>query len=258
MYISLDRTVGRSQLGRKGDWGAVESFRSSSRPPKCTSHLGIGLGGHIDAQDTVVDSLSETIQAEVKAIELLGGGINDLNSRMDGFDTKLELLGGGINDLNSRMDGFDTKIDGIRDDIGLVRGGHARNAMRQNLARIAEHFGFRLISPVPQATVIAFSMAAAGQGEASNEVASFGNADMVMNILDAAGKPAYVALEASFTVDANDIRRAVRNAGYLKALTGLPTYAAVAGVQVLPDAQAAVEAGRVLLYEIAARELQSE
>ena len=30
--------------------------------------------------------------------------------------------------IDSRMDGFDSKLDGIRDDIGLVRGGHARNA----------------------------------------------------------------------------------------------------------------------------------
>ena len=67
-----------------------------------------------------------------------------------------------------------------------------------------------------------------------------------------------LALEASYTVASNDIRRAVRNAGYVNALTGLSAYAAVTGVQILPEAQAEIDAGQVLFYQIPAREMQSE
>ena len=38
-------------------------------------------------------------------------------------------------------------------------------------------------------------------------MASFKNADMVMHVLDDKGQPAYVAIEASFTVDSNDVSR---------------------------------------------------
>lgn len=202
-----------------------------------TDELVQALRNQVDAQGVVVDSLANVQETSVEGMNVLGKWMEDLNSRIDGFDGKL---------------------DGIRDDIALVRGGHARNAMRQNLPRIVEQFGFNLISSVPQETVIAFSKAAARQGVASGEAISFGNADMVINVLDAEGKPAYVALEASFTIDSNDVRRAVRNAGYLAEYTGLATYPAVAGVQVLPQAQEAIEAAKALLYEIPARELQSE
>ena len=203
------------------------------------------MGNYIDALWAKVESQDNTIGAVAKAHE----------AEVD----VIKVLGDGIIDLNSSMDGFDAKLDGIRDDIGLVRGGHARNAMRQNLSRIVDHFGFTLISLVPQESVVAFSKAtAADQGIAPSEVESFGNADMVANVLDSEDKPSYLALEASYTVASNDIRRAVRNAGYVNALTGLSAYAAVTGVQVLPEAQAEIDAGQVLFYQIPAREMQSE
>ena len=130
--------------------------------------------------------------------------------------------------------------------------------MLQNLSRITQELGFSLISPVPQDSVIAFSRAAAAQGIAPNEVESFRNADAVLNVLASDSRPGYLAIESSYTVDSNDIRRAVRNAAYLKDLTGLEGYAAVVGVNVLPEAQAEIDAGSVPYYEIQPRELQSE
>ena len=161
-------------------------------------------------------------------------------------------------DLRTSVDGLTARIDGLRDDIALVKGGHARNAMRQNLSRIADEFGLEFISEVPQAAIIGFSKVATAQGEAANEAESFRNADMVINVRDANGQPGYVALEASFTVNGNDVRRSVRNAVYLHQYTGLPCYAAVAGVEVLPDARETIDNGQVWFYRIPARELQSE
>ena len=212
-----------------------------------------------EARDAKVDAIGNYIDSLWAKVESQGNTIGAVAKAHEAEADVINVLGDGIRDLNSRMDGFDAKLDGIRDDIGLVRGGHARNAMRQNLTRIVDHFGFTLISLVPQESVVAFSKAtAADQGIAPSEVESFGNADMVANVLDSEGKPSYLALEASYTVASNDIRRAVRNAGYVNALTGLSAYAAVTGVQVLPEAQAEIDAGQVLFYQIPAREMQSE
>ena len=225
-----------------------------------------------DNNFTFLTSLADNQQSILKLVDaLLDGqksltkGQTNLSRQQASLTQAMENLAAIVGDqgelvdgLETKMDGITAKIDGLRDDIGLVKGGHARNAMRQNLARIADEFGFELISEVPQAAVIGFSKVATAQGEAANEAESFRNADLVMNVRDANGQPGYVALDASFTVADNDIRRAVRNAGYLHQYTGTPCYAAVASVEVLPEAQAEIDAGKVLLYRIPARELQSE
>ena len=41
---------------------------------------------------------------------------------------------------------LETKFDGVRDDLALVKGGHARSAMVHNLPRIADEFGFQFIA----------------------------------------------------------------------------------------------------------------
>ena len=220
----------------------------------------------IDAIGNDIGALRAQVDSQGRQINVLGDRITDLTSRMDGFDRRMDGFGRRMDGFEHRMDGFehrmdgfDRKLDGIRDDIGLIKGGHARNAMRQNLARIVDQFGFKLISPVPQEGVIVWSTAvAADNGSSPGEAESFGNADMIANVLDSEGKPSYLALEASYTVANNDIRRAARNAAYLKTLTGLDAYAGVAGVQVLPEAQARIDDGQVSFYQIQARELQSE
>ena len=201
----------------------------------------------MEGQTRLADQLKDLAEGQ----ERLSNVVLGLAKVVNGLETK-------VDGLADRVDGLETKVDGLTDDIALVRGGHARTAMRQNLYRIADQFGFEFISEVPQAAIIGFSKVATAQGEAANEAESFRNADMVMNVRDAGGQPGYVALEASFTVNSNDVRRAVRNADYLHQYTGLPCYAAVVGVQVLPDAQAEVDDGKARLYRIRARELQSE
>ncbi len=163
-----------------------------------------------------------------------------------------------VGEDRDRTTELETKIDGIRNDLALVRGGHARNVMAQNLPRIADRFAFEFISELPQQAIIAMSKFTTGQGDTQGNAESFSNADMVISVRDDQGKPAYVAMEASFTVDDNDVQRAIRNAGYLHEYTGLPAYPAVVGVHVLDSAQAEVDAKRVLLYQIPAGELQPD
>ena len=215
----------------------------------------------MEGQTRLADRLKDLAEGQERLSNVvlgLANVVNGLESKVDGLSARVDGLESKVDGLATRVDGLETKVDGLTDDIALVRGGHARNAMRQNLYRIADEFGFDFISEVPQAAIIGFSKVATAQGEAANEAESFRNADMVMNVRDADGHPGYVALEASFTVNRNDVRRAVRNADYLHQYTGLPCYAAVAGVQVLPDAQTEVDDGKALLYRIRARELQSE
>lgn len=217
------------------------------------------LRAQVETQGNAIDAVVKSHEAQARQLNVLSDGITGLNSRMDKFDARMDRFESRMDGIDSRMDGFDSKLDGIRDDIGLVRGGHARNAMRQNLGKIVDQFGFKLVSPVPQESVVAWSKAVTSDnGISSGDADSFGNADMIANVLDSDGRPSYLALEASYTVANNDVRRAVRNAAYLNTMTGLEAFTAVAGVQVLPEVRAEIDAGQVRFYQIQARELQSE
>ena len=165
----------------------------------------------------VVDAVSKAQTATNDVLEIVKQGLDKWMTKLDSFEGK-------VDGLQRMLGGLETKFDGVRDDLALVKGGHARSAMVHNLPRIADEFGFQFIAAMPQTTVIEFAKMAKARGEEEGQIASFKNADMVMHVLDDKGQPAYVAIEASFTVDSNDVSRAVRNAGYLTQFTGTPWF----------------------------------
>lgn len=229
----------------------VEFIESSERASEARD-------SRVDSFSELIDAVSARMDAVIKLEAAAEGVIDVVNQGLTEWMTKLESFEGKVDGLQSMFEELGAKFDGVRDDLGLVKGGHARSAMVNNLPRIAAEFGFQYIAAMPQTTVMEFANMARALGEEQSQVASFRNADMVMHVLDDKGQPAYVAIEASFTVDSNDINRAVRNAGYLTRFTGLPAFPVVAGVAVMPEAQEEVDTEKVFLYKISPRELQSE
>ena len=223
----------------------------------------------VDTHGNVVDAVSKSQTATNDVLEIVKQGLAEWMTKLDSFDgkvdglqgkfegletkferletkferleTKFEGLETKFEGLETKFEGLETKFEGVRDDLSLVKGGHARSAMVHNLPRIADEFGFQFIAAMPQTTVIEFAKMAKALGEEEGQIASFKSADMVMHVLDDKGQPAYVAIEASFTVGSNDVTRAVRNAAYLKQFTGLPSFPAVAGIAGLPEAQEEVD-----------------
>ena len=243
----------------------VEFIESSERASEARDSRVDSFSELVDSFSELIDAVSARMDASdvrvdgVIKLEAASEGVIDVvNQGLTEWMTKLESFEGKVDGLQSMFEELGAKFDGVRDDLGLVKGGHARSAMVNNLPRIAAEFGFQYIAAMPQTTVMEFANMARALGEEQSQVASFRNADMVMHVLDDKGQPAYVAIEASFTVDSNDINRAVRNAGYLTRFTGLPAFPAVAGVAVMPEAQEEVDTEKVFLYKISPRELQSE
>ena len=212
----------------------------------------------VDAVDAKVDALDSRVVALETKVDADSERTDYLSGRVDALSSQVAENRKLITSMNTRMTELEVKFDGIRNDLAMVKGGHARNAMRHNLSRIADEFGFLFISEMPQQAVIDFAKVAASKGIGAGEAESFRNADVVVHVRDEKGEPGYLAIEASFTIDGNDVRRANRNADCLHEYTGLPAYGAIAGVEVLPDAQADIDAGKVLFYSIRPRELQSE
>ncbi|MCY3692801.1 MAG: hypothetical protein OXI54_11165 [Chloroflexota bacterium] len=86
---------------------------------------------------------------------------------------------------------------------------------------------------------------------------SFHRADLVMQVADGEGNPHYIAVEASFTVNGRDSRRALRNAELMTRFTGLPATAAVAGVRYDWNLKESVESERLYWYEIPSDDLEA-
>ena len=164
--------------------------------------------------------------------------------------------------LTAKIDSLATemnaKVDGIKQDLGEVRGGHARSAVINNAALIADGLGYQLISEVPRGIILGFSRMAASNNVSPDDVKSFQQADLVLYVSDGQGSPGYLAIEASFTIANRDIDRAVRNARYLRKYTGLQADPVVAGVEVLPEAQARIDNGEAWLHRIERRDLQPD
>ena len=170
-------------------------------------------------------------------------------------------LTGRTNACRTSMDVFDRsdeRSDKMEQHLGYLRGAHAANTARQNASLIADDLGYQVITLLPREELIGFAKAAHDAGKAENDVRSFREADLVMLVRDDRGLPAYIAVEASFTVANSDIRRARRNAQYLEEFTGLPAKAAVAGVDIALGREQNAVADGVFCYRIPTRDLEAD
>ena len=196
-----------------------------------------------------IESLAKNQHRIIDVVEALSDGVATLTGVVTTISDEQKQL-------NAKLDSTNKKLDGLMDDIGLVKGGHTRNETIRNASLIAHRLGYQLISELRQEALIGFGELAKADGVPGNEAESFAKADLVMIAQDANKQPGYIAVEVSFTINGNDVRRAVRNADYLRKYTGIQAHPAVAGVDILPDAKRQVDAGKVHWYEIPKRDIQ--
>jgi hypothetical protein len=231
---------------------------ANNNPPTIESlaenqqHIMDSLAGLVDVVTELVDGVTGLADGQ----QQLSARLDGANKRLDNTNKRLDNTNKRLDGVNNKLDGTNRKLDGLMDDIGLVKGGHARNETIRNASLIAHRLGYQLISELRQEALIGFAELAKADGVPGNEAESFAKADLVMIAQDANKQPGYIAVEVSFTINGNDVRRAVRNADYLRKYTGIQAHPAVAGVDILPDAKRQVDAGKVHWYEIPKRDIQ--
>ena len=79
-----------------------------------------------------------------------------------------------------------------------------------------------------------------------------------MEATDETGKPCYIAVEISFTVNGRDTDRAIRNAVFLTKWTGRSARAVVAGFRRDNRIQSRIESGDVSWHQLDAEDLEVE
>ena len=176
----------------------------------------------------------------------------ETNQRLDRLETHAA-------ETNQRLDRLETGFDRMRDDLGRLKGSHARQAAIEQASFIARRMGLRRIKTLNSDDRLALTDAGGNLSDIpTNELYSFHNADLLMEAMDADGQGCYIAVEISFTANGRDTRRAVRNAEFLRRFTGQAAYAAVAGLQMDDRIASDLAAGDVFWYQLDPAVLEAE
>ena len=149
--------------------------------------------------------------------------------------------------IETRLDGLTSVVMDLRNDVATLKGWGIRLEFERRIEDYMDDVGFEFVDVLPRREKRKM-MKKHGDtlGATEGERESFAKADTLARVVDREGRDAFLAVEVSYTIHWQDTSRAIRNAGFLTKMTGLPAYAAVAGARVNARSQATVDSGEVL------------
>lgn len=184
--------------------------------------------------------------------------INELSDEAKTVSSAVRELTSTVNELASELRATNRRLDRLQDDVGWLKGRIIYDIARDHAALIAGEMGFVWEKSLVRADLRRLIEQHDVSDLPRGDVRSFHRADLVMQVADNEGNPHYIAVEASFTVNGRDSRRALRNAELMARFTGLPAVAAVAGVRYDWNLKESVESEQLYWYEIPSEDLEAE
>ena len=202
----------------------------------------------IDTLQDLVHALDEHPEwVEELRVRLLTRELLELPQKLADFIAATEKRFAAV---EARLDRIEDGQVRIRNDLGLLKGGHARNVAERQAGLIVEDLGLEYVRTLAFDDIRSIVRAHDTSDLETNDLRSFRLADMILEATDPQGASCYVAVEISFTVNGRDTRRAVRNAGYLGRFTGQRAFAVVAGVHVDDRIRDRIDAVEVSWYQL--------
>ena len=153
---------------------------------------------------------------------------------------------------------LESRQDRMQDDLGWLKGRMIYDIVRNDAGIIAREMGFVLKQMLVRADLMKLTRGQDVSDLSRGTLQSFHRADLMMRVADAEGGQRYIAVEASFTVNGRDSRRALRNAELMTRFTGQPAMAAVAGARYDWDLKNQIEFEQLHWYEIPSEDLEAE
>ena len=147
------------------------------------------------------------------------------NERVDAFIVERRGINQEQQATNQEQRGVNQRVERILADL---RGSLTVRICRQNSDNIAAALGLSIVDHLTPAALRAMVRTSRPADATDGDLQSFYRADLIASALDQDDNEAYLAVEASFTADARDTRRAIRNANLLTELTGRPAHAVIA------------------------------
>ncbi|MXW81807.1 MAG: hypothetical protein F4Z57_23035 [Gemmatimonadetes bacterium] len=157
-----------------------------------------------------------------------------------------------------RFDSLENRVQSIQDDVGTLKGAHARSAALREAPFIAGDMGLRWVKDLTPADLWALTDRAPADIPA-NELNSFRRADLIVEATNLdSGEPCYIAVEISFTANGRNTTRALRNAAFLTQFTGRRSYPAIASLRRDHRIEGVIESGEVFWYQLDREILEAE
>ena len=188
----------------------------------------------------------------------LAATVHELSSEVKTTSAAVKELTNTVNELANELRATNRRLDRLQDDVGWLKGRIIYDIVRDDAALIAGDMGFVLERILVRADLRRLTEGQDLSDLPRGEARSFHRADLMMQVVDNAGNPHYIAVEASFTVNGRDSRRALRNAELMTRFTGRPAVAAVAGVRYDWNLKEPVESEQLYCYEIPSEDLETE
>lgn len=180
------------------------------------------------------------------------------NRRLDALENRMTSVEKDIRVLKEDVGTLKIRVQSIQDDLGPLKGSHARDVALREASIIAEDMGLQRTKTLTLDDLGALIARADTSDVSTNELRSFRRADLIIEATDQDANPCYIAVEISFAANGRDTSRALRNAGFLTRFTGKHAYSAVAGLRRDDRIQGLIDSGEVFWYQLAPEALEAE
>ncbi len=209
----------------------------------------------VDARFDAVDARFDTVDARFDAVD---ARFEAVDARFDAVDSRFEAIDARFDAVDSRLDGHDVMFRRITDDLGQLKGVHARNVALADAPIIARDLKLRRTKNLTQEELLDLIDAADTSGIHVGDLRSFRVADLIMEARAVDGTTCYVAVKTSYTANERDSRRATRNAKFMTRFTGKRAIAVVSGLYRDDRIQDSIESGEVFWHQLTPEQLEAE
>ena len=198
------------------------------------------------------------VAATNKRFDAVDSRFDTVDARFDAVDSRFEAVDARFDAVDSRLDAHDVMFRRITDDLGQLKGVHARNVALADAPIIARDLKLRRTKNLTQEELLDLIDAADTSGIHVNDLRSFRVADLIMEARAVDGTTCYVAVKTSYTANERDSRRATRNAKFMTRFTGKRAIAVVSGLYRDDRIQDSIESGEVFWHQLTPEQLEAE
>ena len=186
----------------------------------------------------------------------------EFNARQEELNADFRAFIQRQEEFNARQEATNTRVEErlqrITDDLGVLKGHAAGRIAREMSDDIAEHLGYEITQQLNGNDLRAMLRGSNPFDIPSSVRRSFYVADLVAKVQDQDGNQLFMAVEASYTADERDTRRAVRNAKLISRFTGMTAVPVVASLENDHAVQQLVDDGQVQWFQFQTQDLQPQ
>ncbi len=202
------------------------------------------------------------VRRQTEFNEIVANSLETLNrtvAQLVAGQARLEARQQRLEDSQQRLEGsqqrLESRMERIENDIGIIRGQHARGVGADEAYGLADDLGLDFTRRL---TYGELSKIGRAYGLSKGDLESFRRADLIFTATNQQGEEIYLTVEISFTADRRDTDRAFRNAEILRQQTGRQVIPAIMGVRNDHETEEVTTSGQIYWHELEERQLRPE